>query len=80
MGALAAFTLLHISVVGYFVIRHGSRLWVPHLVIPLIGVAVSIWIMVSATTPAKIIAAVWLAVGAVVFAVAGRRGPEGERV
>jgi len=74
MGALAAFTLLHISVVGYFVIRHGSRLWVPHLVIPVIGAAVSIWIMASATTPAKVIAVAWLAVGAVVFAAGNRTG------
>jgi hypothetical protein len=75
MGALAAFTLLHVSVVGYFVVRHGSRLWVPHLVIPAVGAAVSIWIMVAATTLAKIIAAAWLAAGAVVYAVGGRRGP-----
>jgi amino acid transporter len=74
MGALAAFTLLHLSVIGYFVIRHGSRSWVPHLVVPLVGAAVSIWIIVSATALAKIIAGVWLAVGAVVFAVGRRRG------
>jgi amino acid transporter len=75
MGALAAFTLLHISVIGYFVVRHGSRRWAPHVVVPALGAAVSIWIMVSATTTAKIIAAGWLAVGAVVFAAAGRRTP-----
>lgn len=75
MGALAAFTLLHVSVIGYFVVRNGSRLWVPHLVVPLAGAAVSIWIMVSATSAAKLIAAIWLAAGAVVFAVVGRRGP-----
>jgi hypothetical protein len=40
-----------------------------------VGAAVSIWIMVSATTLAKIIAAAWLAAGAVVYAVGGRRGP-----
>jgi amino acid transporter len=79
MGALAAFTLLHVSVIGYFVVRHGSRLWVPHLVIPVLGAAVSIWIMVSATAAAKIIAAIWLAVGAVVFVVAGREAPVRER-
>ncbi len=73
MGALAAFTLLHVSVVGYFVVRHGSRLWVPHLVVPVLGAAVSIWIMVSATALAKIVAAVWLAVGAVVWATTARR-------
>jgi hypothetical protein len=59
-------------VIGYFVIRNGSRAWLPHLVVPVLGAAVSIWIMVSATTPAKIIAAIWLAAGLVVY-VAGRR-------
>jgi amino acid transporter len=72
MGALAAFTLLHLSVIGYFVIRHGSRQWVPHVVVPAVGAAVSIWIMVSATILAKTVAAVWLAAGLVVFA-AGRQ-------
>ena len=75
MGALAAFTLLHISVIGYFAVRHGSRLWVPHVVLPAAGAVVSIWIMISATTLAKIIAAIWLAAGAAVYAVSGRRGP-----
>ncbi|WP_329258218.1 APC family permease [Actinoallomurus sp. NBC_01490] len=74
MGALAAFTLLHVSVVGYYVIRRGSRRWIPHLVVPVLGAAVSVWIMVSATTLAKLVAAGWLVVGAVVFAVGGRTG------
>jgi amino acid transporter len=72
MGALAAFTLLHVSVVGYYVIRRGSRRWIPHLVVPVLGAAVSVWIMVSATALAKLVAAAWLVVGAVVFAVGGR--------
>jgi amino acid transporter len=79
MGALAAFTLLHLSVIGYFVVRNGSRRWVPHVAVPAAGAAVAIWIMVSATAAAKIIAAIWLAVGTVVFAVAGRRTPVPER-
>jgi len=78
MGALAAFTLLHISVIGYFVLRHGSRLWVPHVVLPILGAAVSIWIMLSATSLAKILAVGWLAVGAVVFLLGGRRAPARE--
>ena len=80
MGALAAFTLLHVSVIGYFVVRNGSRLWVPHLAIPVLGAAVSIWIMVAATATAKVVAAAWLAVGAVVFTVGERRGRVRERV
>jgi amino acid transporter len=79
MGALAAFTLLHLSVIGYFVVRHHSRRWVPHLVVPAAGAAVSIWIIVSATALAKVIAAIWLVAGAVVFSVSGRRTPARER-
>ncbi len=79
MGALAAFTLLHLSVIGYFVIRHGGRQWIPHVVVPLLGAAVSIWIIVSATALAKVIAAVWLAAGAVVYAVSGRRSSRAGR-
>ncbi len=75
MGALAAFTLLHLSVIGYFVVKHGSRLWLPDVVVPVLGAAVSIWIIVSATGLAKVIAAVWLAAGAVVYAVTRRRTP-----
>lgn len=74
MGALAAFTLLHVSVVGYFIVRHGSRLWIPHLVIPVLGATVSIWIIVAATGLAKLIAVGWLAVGLAAHAAGRRRG------
>jgi amino acid transporter len=75
MGALAAFTLLHASVVGYFVVRKGSRAWIPHILVPVAGAAVSIWIMVSATALAKIVAAIWLAAGLAVYATRRRREP-----
>lgn len=76
MGALAAFTLLHASVVGYFVVRRGSRSWLPHLVVPVAGAAVAIWIIVSASTTAKIVGAAWLAAGLVLLIV--RRVVPGE--
>ncbi|MFC6882950.1 MULTISPECIES: APC family permease [Actinomadura] len=72
MGALAAFTMLHASVVGYFVVRRGSRAWLPHLVVPVLGAAVAIWIIVLAGTLAKVAGAVWLAIG-LVLALANRR-------
>jgi amino acid transporter len=75
MGALAAFTLLHASVTGYFVVRHRSRAWLPHLLVPAAGAAVSIWIIVSATTMAKVVGGVWLAAGLVVVFLQRRRGP-----
>jgi amino acid transporter len=73
MGALAAFTLLHASVIGLFVVRRRSRAWLPHLLVPVAGAAVSVWIIVSATTMAKIVAAVWLAAGLVLAFVRRRR-------
>lgn len=73
MGALAAFTLLHASVTGLFVVRRGSRAWLPHLVVPVAGAAVCVWIIVSATTLAKIVGAVWLALGLVVVYAQHRR-------
>ncbi|WP_067831093.1 APC family permease [Actinomadura kijaniata] len=65
IGALAAFTMLHASVVGYFVVRKGSRAWLPHLAVPVLGAAVAIWIIVVASPPAKTVGAVWLALGLV---------------
>jgi uncharacterized membrane protein YiaA len=52
-------------------------LWVPHVVIPAMGAAVCVWVMVSATTLAKIVAAVWLVAGVVVFLVGRRRAVTG---
>ncbi len=73
MGALAAFTLLHASVTGLFVLRGRSRAWLPDLMVPAAGAAVCIWITVSATAVAKIVGAVWLAVGLLVVYVQHRR-------
>lgn len=73
MGALAAFTLLHVSVAAYFLLRHRSRAWHVHLLVPLAGAAVCVWIIVSATALAKVVGAVWIAAGLVVVALDRRR-------
>lgn len=74
VGALVAFTLLHASVVGYFVVRHRSRALVPHLLVPAAGAAVTVWIIVSATTMAKVIGGAWLLIGLVLVALQYLRG------
>ncbi|SEK27458.1 APC family permease [Streptacidiphilus jiangxiensis] len=63
IGALTAFALLHASVVGWYVVRHGSRAWLPHLVAPVVGTAVIVWVLVAASHTAQIVGAVWLTVG-----------------
>ncbi|MEY9936089.1 amino acid transporter [Streptacidiphilus sp. MAP5-52] len=63
VGALTAFFLLHASVIAWYVLRNDSRRWVVHLVLPLLGAAVIVWVLVAATHTAQIVGAVWLAVG-----------------
>lgn len=83
VGALVAFTLLHASVVGWFVVkrREGAPNWFKHLVIPVLGAAVTLAVIVEASWTAQLVGAVWLLVGlCVLVAQRGRRGQdEGSR-
>jgi amino acid transporter len=67
VGALAAFTLLHSSVVGYFVMRRKGAARLAHRVVPVLGAAVTISVLVAAGTLAKVVGAVWLVAGIVVL-------------
>lgn len=69
IGALAAFTLLHASVVGYFVVRRHAAARLAHRVVPVAGALVTVWVIAGASTPAKVVGLVWLAAGVVVLAV-----------
>ncbi|MER5260044.1 MULTISPECIES: APC family permease [unclassified Streptomyces] len=77
VGALTAFVLLHASVVGWFVVqrREGAVSWWRHLVVPVLGAAITVAVIVEAAGSAQVVGAVWLAVGLVVlFAQRARRG------
>ncbi|MCX5399440.1 APC family permease [Streptomyces sp. NBC_00102] len=80
IGALTAFVLLHASVVGWFVVRRmeGEPSWWRHLVVPVLGAAALVAVIVEATTSAQVVGAVWFAVGLVVVAVQGGRRPGGD--
>ncbi|MFG2893664.1 APC family permease [Streptomyces sp. NPDC048248] len=71
VGALTAFALLHASVVGWFRVRRQAE--VPsvlrHVVVPVLGFAVVVAVIVEASTTAQIVGGIWLAVGLVVLAV-----------
>ncbi|WP_107093475.1 APC family permease [Streptomyces sp. XY332] len=82
VGALVAFTLLHASVVGWFVVLRGAGPpnWWRHLVVPVLGAAVTVAVIVEAAWTAQVVGAVWLAVGlGVLFVQRGRR-PDGDTV
>ncbi|MFF0691333.1 APC family permease [Streptomyces tendae] len=74
VGALTAFTLLHASVVGWFVVRRGGDTvgWWRHLVVPVLGAAITVAVIVEASGTAQVVGAIWLAVGLVVLAVQWR--------
>lgn len=85
VGALTAFTLLHASVVGWFVVRRGGGrvIWWRHLLVPVLGAAITITaiviaVIVEASGTAQVVGAIWLAVGLVVLAAQwrGRRDAE----
>lgn len=80
IGALVAFTLLHASVVGWFVVkrREGTPNWFKHLVLPVLGAAVTVAVIVEASWTAQVVGAVWLLVGlGVLVAQRGRRADTG---
>ncbi|WP_395574474.1 APC family permease [Streptomyces sp. BK79] len=75
VGALTAFTLLHASVVGWFVIRRGGGApvrWWRHLVVPVLGAAITVAVIVEASRTAQVVGAIWLAVGLAVLAAQAR--------
>ena len=67
VGALAAFTLLHVSVVGYFVVRQKAVARMAHRVVPVLGAVVTISVLAAAGALAKLIGLAWLAGGVVVL-------------
>ncbi|MFE5196986.1 APC family permease [Streptomyces sp. NPDC056601] len=80
IGALTAFVLLHASVVGWFVVRRGGGTfsWWRHLLVPVLGAAITVAVIVEASGTAQLVGAIWLAVGLVVLV--GQRGVRGGRV
>ncbi|MFN7915343.1 MAG: APC family permease [Vicinamibacterales bacterium] len=74
LGALAAFTLLHASVVGYFVRQKRGPSTAADLIVPALGALTTIWVIVESGTLAKIVAGTWLVLGLLVMSRSWSRG------
>lgn len=75
-GAMAAFLLLHVSVVVHYVIRRRSRNWLAHLVVPVVGIVVLVAVVLNQSVYAQWAGGIWLAVGLLVLGISyalGRR-------
>lgn len=75
IGALAAFTLLHVSVVGYFVVAKRAPARLAHRLVPVVGALITIWVIVEASLLAKLVAGTWLAAGLIAVGLGRSGGP-----
>ncbi|MFB9238649.1 APC family permease [Plantactinospora siamensis] len=77
-GALTAFLALHVSVVVHHVVRRGSRDWWRHLIVPVIGFAILLYVVINARVAAQVLGFIWLGIGVIVLVVryATGRPPE----
>ncbi|MDH2425035.1 APC family permease [Sphaerisporangium sp. TRM90804] len=66
-GAMTAFLALHVSVVVHYVVRGGSRDWWRHLVAPVIGFLILLYVVINAKVAAQVLGFAWLGVGVVVL-------------
>ncbi|MER7082940.1 amino acid/polyamine/organocation transporter, APC superfamily (TC 2.A.3) [Saccharopolyspora kobensis] len=76
VGALTAFVLLHASVIGYFAVP-GRERSASTVVIPVIGGLISVVVLVTASGLALAVAAVWLVLGLITYAVRNRTTARG---
>lgn len=75
-GALTAFLLLHVAVVNHFVVRKGGRsvnVW-RHIVAPVIGFVILVFVVVEANVAAQRTGFVWFGIGVIVVVVSYLRG------
>jgi amino acid transporter len=75
-GAMTAFLALHVAVVVHYVVRHGSRDWWRHVVVPVAGFLILLYVVINANIAAQVLGFVWLGIGVLVlisFYATGRR-------
>jgi amino acid transporter len=75
-GAMTAFLALHVAVIVHYVVRNGSRDWWRHLIVPVIGFLILLYVVINADIAAQTLGFAWLGVGVIVlivFYVTGRR-------
>jgi amino acid transporter len=68
-GALTGFVLLHLSVINHYLIRGRSGDWLRHLVFPLIGMLIIVYVLYEMDRTAKVLGLGWIAIGAFYYLV-----------
>jgi amino acid transporter len=68
-GALTSFVLLHLSVIRHYILRERSRDWLRHLLLPLAGLLIIVYVLYEMDRAAKILGLSWIALGLLYFTV-----------
>lgn len=73
-GALCGFVLLHLSVIHHYFIRQRTGNWWRHLLLPLTGLLIIVYVLYAMDPAAKKLGAAWVILGVVYYAVLSLRG------
>jgi amino acid transporter len=73
-GALSSFVLLHLSVINHYWLRERSGRWLRHLLCPLLGLSIILFVLYEMDRSAKILGACWIAIGVVYYSILVLRG------
>jgi amino acid transporter len=68
-GALTGFVLLHLSVINHYFLRKRSGDWLRHLIFPLIGMLIIIYVLYEMDRAAKVLGLSWIAIGVLYYLV-----------
>ncbi|MGI5246776.1 APC family permease [Dactylosporangium sp. CA-139066] len=75
-GAMTAFLALHVSVFWHYVVRGASRDWLRHVIFPLAGFLILLYVVINAKVAAQMLGFTWLGIGVVILVIlyaTGRR-------
>jgi amino acid transporter len=73
-GALSGFVLLHLSVINHYWVRQRTGRWLRHLLCPLLGLSIILFVLYEMDRSAKILGACWIAIGVVYYSILALRG------
>ena len=79
-GALSSFAMLHVAVVYHYFFKKRTGAWVKHLLCPVAGFVVIIYVLAGMDNTAKILGASWVLLGIVYYIVLSRFGANRTRL
>ena len=68
-GALSGFVLLHLSVINHYFFRRRSGDWIRHIVFPVTGLSIIVYVLYEMDRAAKLLGAGWIGLGILYYLV-----------